>query len=110
MRRAWRIHVPFLLGVLLCFAAGWFELTRARSGHGIAWVYTAEWPLFGLLFGWMWWRVATNRQSRRPGPPGASRGRGADIPDDDPGLVAWRAYLADAGHDVTDIDRAPGSG
>ena len=111
MKAGWRIHAPFLLGVLGCCGAGWFELTRARTGHTIAWVYVVEWPLFAALFAWMWWRVATDRGTRRPSPPGApARGRDADIPDDDPGLRAWRDYLADAGHDVTDTDRAPGSG
>jgi hypothetical protein len=105
------VHLPFLLAVCFCFAAGWFELTRARSGHTIAWVYTFEWPLFGALFAWMSWRVATDRTGRRPGPPGTRpRSRGTDIPEDDPGLRAWRAYLDEGAQTVTDTDRAPGSG
>jgi len=109
--RRLRIHLPFLLGICFCFAAGWFELTRARAGHTIAWVYVLEWPLFGALFAWMWWRVATDRTGRRPSPPGTPpRKGGADIPEDDPGLLAWQAYLDEGGQTVTDTDRAPGSG
>lgn len=110
-RGRWRFHVVFAPAVVLCLAAGWFELTRARAGHTIAWVYAVEWPLFGVLFAWMWWRVVTDHPSRRPSPPRRDGTAGAhDVPDSDPGLQAWRAYLAEAGHDVTETDRAPGSG
>ncbi|MDQ6934080.1 MAG: hypothetical protein M3130_02090 [Actinomycetota bacterium] len=106
---ALRYHVPFLLAVCFCFAAGWFELTRARAGHTIAWVYAFEWPLFGVLFAGMWWRIMAARDVRRPSPPGSGRA-GRDIAEDDPGLKAWRDYLDDVGHDDTVTDEAPGSG
>ncbi|MGZ4501025.1 MAG: hypothetical protein ACXVXD_11375 [Nocardioidaceae bacterium] len=108
MRRL-RYHVSFLLAVCFCFGAGWFELTRARAGHTIAWVYVVEWPLFGVLFAVMWWRLVTARDVRRPSPPGSRGGKG-EIAEDDPGLQAWRAYLAEAGHDDTADEKAPGSG
>jgi len=107
-RRALRYHLLFLPAVAFCLAAGWFELSRARGGHTIAWVYVFEWPLFGVLLGWMWWRVVTERDNRRPSPPRPSEHR--DIADDDPGLQAWRAYLDELGHDENCTDRAPGSG
>lgn len=103
-----RYHLAFAPAICFCFAAGWFELTRARSGHTIAWVYVGEWPLFGVLFGWMWWHIVSGRATRRPSPP---RPRGdRDIPDDDPGLQAWLAYLDELGHDDASTDRAPGAG
>jgi hypothetical protein len=102
-----RYAVLFVPAICLCLAAGWFELGRARSGRVIAWVYVGEWPLYGVLLAYMWWRIVTDRPTRRPSPP---EGRGGQsIPDDDPGLQAWRAYLEDVGHDAS-TDRAPGSG
>ena len=103
-----RYHAAFLPAVCFCLAAGWFELTRAREGHTIAWVYVFEWPLFGVLFVWMWWRLVTERDVRRPSPPRTPGDR--DIPEDDPGLRAWQAYLEGLEHDGSTTDRAPGSG
>ncbi len=107
-RSAVRYHLLFLPAVCLCLAAGWFELTRARHGHQIAWVYSAEWPMFAIFFGYMWWHVVSDRDSRRPSPPRPHAER--DIPDDDPGLRAWRGYLDALEHDGDGTDRAPGSG
>ncbi len=104
---ALRYHLIFLPAICFCLAAGWFELSRARDGHQIAWVYTVEWPFFGVLFGYMWWHVLSASGPRRPSPP---RPPGElDIPDDDPGLRAWRAYRDALEHDDS-TDRAPGSG
>ncbi|MFZ2014388.1 MAG: hypothetical protein WAV00_11240 [Nocardioides sp.] len=105
-RPALRYHLAFFPAIAFCFAAGWFELTRAREGHTIAWVYVFEWPVFGVLFAWMWWHIVTGRDTRRPSPPSPASDR--DIPEDDPGLQAWRAYLAE--HEGDNTERAPGSG
>jgi hypothetical protein len=107
-RAAVRYHLVFAPAVCFCCAAGWFELGRAREGHTIAWVYAAEWPAFAVVFCFMWWHIMTGRDTRRPSPPPEHHDR--DIPDDDPGLRAWRAYLEALGHDDTTTDRAPGSG
>ena len=45
------ILVPF------CFWAGWFEFGRAQDGRWQAWVYTFEWPLFGIVGIWLWRRI-----------------------------------------------------
>ncbi|NYD41148.1 hypothetical protein [Nocardioides panaciterrulae] len=107
-RAAVRYHLVFLPAVCLCLAAGWFELTRARHGHQIAWAYCVEWPMFAVVFGVMWWHVVSERESRRPSPPRPHTER--DIPADDPGLQAWRDYLDAFEHDDDGTDRAPGSG
>jgi hypothetical protein len=105
----WRYHVFFGIAVVVCLGAGWFELGRARGGREIAWVYTFEWPAFAVLFAFMWWHVVQDRPVRRPAPPGVG-GAKHEIPEDDPGLRAWQAYLAELGHDDASTDRAPGSG
>jgi hypothetical protein len=89
--RALRLHVPLVLGVAVCLFAGWVELTRARAGHTVAWVYVVEWPMFAVGGIAIWWRLLTEHDDPRP----ADRTRPAerhDIPDDDPGLQAWRRY------------------
>jgi hypothetical protein len=85
-----RLHIPFVIAVAGCLSAGWFELTRARAGREVAWVYAIEWPLFAILGTCIWWRLLHETPARRP-----------VIPDDppavdelDPGLVAWQEYLA----------------
>lgn len=106
-RQNLRYHAAFWPAIAFCLAAGWFELTRALHGHTLAWVYTFEWPLFAVLFAWMWWQVVTGWEVRRPSPRRTGTG---DIPADDPGLLAWQDYLDGVGHDDASTDRAPGSG
>lgn len=88
--RALRFHVPMVIAVVGCVWAGWFELSRARAGHTVAWVYAFEWPGFAVVGVIIWWRIITNRDGSRPGGPKDA------VEPDDPGLIAWQAYLADA--------------
>lgn len=104
--RALALNALAALAFCFCWAAGCFELTRARAGHTIAWVYTFEWPFFAIMIAVMWWRSASDRDAR----VADRHPRAGDIPDDDPGLRAWRDYLAELEHDDTTTDRAPGSG
>jgi hypothetical protein len=93
--KALRFHVPLVVGVSVCAFAGWFELSRARQGHTIAWVYVFEWPGFAIVGIYMWWRIITGADG-----PGSTR-RASNSPDhqrvtpDDPGLAAWQQYLRD---------------
>jgi hypothetical protein len=93
---ALRFHVPLVVGVVGCVWAGLFELSRAKHGHTVAWVYAFEWPGFAVAGIYMWWRIITNHdEPRSPRPPRAG-GPDHDIAPDDPGLTAWQRYLADA--------------
>jgi hypothetical protein len=95
-----RVYVPVLVGVPACFAAGWFELTRALGGREIAWVYTFEWPLYGVAGLYMWRRIWHPRLRGLPSPakpakaPKAPTTATAVEGSDDAGLVAWQDYLA----------------
>jgi hypothetical protein len=55
--RALRLHLALLIMVPGCFAAGWFELTRAQAGNELSWVYVFEWPFFGGFAIYLWWRL-----------------------------------------------------
>jgi hypothetical protein len=97
-----RLHLPLVLGIAVCLFAGWFELTRARAGHTIAWVYVFEWPAFAVAGVVIWWRLVTGHDASRPGPADtADRETG---PAEDPGLTAWHDYLA-----ALDSDRRDGA-
>lgn len=91
-RMAIKLHATLLAGLTLSAVASWIEWGRALDGRAIAWVYAFEWPLFAVLGTYAWWRLVHDDQPRRrkPRPP-----RRAQIPDDDPGLAAWRSYLAE---------------
>lgn len=93
-RTALKLHVALLAGLALCAVASWVEWRRALDGHLVAWAYAFEWPLFAMLGLWVWWRLLHERPLHRERRPSRRRAR-ATIGDDDPGLVAWRAYLAD---------------
>jgi hypothetical protein len=89
-----RFHLPLLIGVAVCAYAGWFELSRARAGHTIAWVYAFEWPGFAIVGIFIWWRTITNAPDSRPD-GAASVAPDHDMAADDPELAAWQQYLAE---------------
>ncbi|MGB8650436.1 MAG: hypothetical protein WCD35_07215, partial [Mycobacteriales bacterium] len=64
------LALPVVVGVPGCLAAGWFELTRARAGHAIAWAYVFEWPFFALAGAYIWWQQLPghDRAARRRTP------------------------------------------
>lgn len=92
--RALRFHVPLLIGIVVCIYAGWYELSRAREGHAIAWVYAVEWPGFAVVGVVIWWRIVTDRDGSRPGAANTDSPE-RDVAANDPGLLAWQQYLAD---------------
>ena len=52
-----RAHITLTLGLALCVAAFWFELSRAIGGNSLSWAYVFEWPLLGIFAVYMWWKV-----------------------------------------------------
>jgi hypothetical protein len=91
-RTAIKLHATLLGGLTMCAIASWIEWRRALDGRAIAWVYAFEWPLFAVLGTYAWWRLVHDDQPRRRRPRPSRR---PQIPDDDPGLAAWRSYLAE---------------
>ena len=53
------------VGVGLCVAAFWFELSRARGGNALSWAYVVEWPLLAGFAVYIWWRVLHPGEGRR---------------------------------------------
>ncbi len=85
-----KLHLTLLAGLALCAVASWIEWHRALDGVTLAWAYAFEWPLFAVMGTWLWWRLLHGDPPRR-----RPKRRRAVIADDDPGLVAWREYLAE---------------
>ncbi len=56
-REAARLHVSLVIGLVLCVAAFWFELSRAIGGNALSWAYVFEWPLLGGFAVYMWWQL-----------------------------------------------------
>ena len=52
--RALLLHVALLMWLGLCASAGWWQLARAVSGNSLSFMYSIEWPAFGVLgvIGW----------------------------------------------------------
>lgn len=95
-RRAVELHLALITGVTISTVGTWVEVHRALDGHQLGWAYAVEWPLIGAFCGHLWWRLLGEPHT---GPPAADATRagtpGPGVPADDPGLLAWRAYLAD---------------
>lgn len=100
---ALRFHVPLLIGVTVCVYAGWFELSRARAGHTVAWVYAFEWPGFAVVGIYIWWRMISTTDGSRPTGPTPASGK-QFVAADDPGLAAWQQYLAQVQRDERGSD------
>jgi hypothetical protein len=95
--RALRLHVALLIVVPCCLAAGLFELTRARAGNQLSWVYVFEWPFFAAFSGRLWWRLLHEEESSSAhfsAAPVAGTSGPADDEPADPQLRAWNEYLA----------------
>jgi hypothetical protein len=94
-----RLHLTLAIGLPGCAAAGWFELTRALDGREIAWVYAGEWPLYGVLGTYLWWKLLhSDGAIRHPaikGVPHEDDANGVDqtMPAPDLELEAWQTYM-----------------
>jgi hypothetical protein len=123
-----RIHLLLIIGLPVCLGAGGFELSRALSGHDIAWVYTVEWPVFAIFGVYMWWQLyhehKAEAKARATGTERPVRGGAAEpglaSPSSKPAssavatsatpdaeLAAWQRYLSNL-HAVDPPGRAPG--
>jgi hypothetical protein len=105
-----RLHLTLAIGLPGCMAAGWFELSRALAGREIAWVYAGEWPLYGVIGTYLWWKLLHSDGAVRLPAPGESnspsrRTATEGVPNDDAAVVertvsvpdlelkAWQNYV-----------------
>jgi hypothetical protein len=56
-RRALLLHVEFLLIVVACGGATWWQASRALGGNGLSWFYSFEWPVLAGIAIAAWWHL-----------------------------------------------------
>jgi DNA-binding transcriptional regulator of glucitol operon len=54
-RRALGLHVALVAWIALCAAASYWQVGRAIEGNSLSYLYSVEWPVFGVLgiLGWI---------------------------------------------------------
>ncbi|MDA8291626.1 MAG: hypothetical protein M0Z33_08120 [Actinomycetota bacterium] len=104
--RSVALHVAVVAWTAGCSVAAWWQVTVALGGDRLGYVYSVEWPCFGV-FGWVvWW----HRVHDDPATVGSRALETSDAPDvaaverdarriaelerDDPGLAEYNEYLA----------------
>jgi hypothetical protein len=108
--RALLLHLAMVVIVSGCALASWWQATRALSGNGLSWLYSVEWPIFGLIAIAGWWQLVHEdpeayqaRKSRprystempfAPPSPGFQEAAGPDETTVEPVTVRWATVLA----------------
>jgi hypothetical protein len=117
-RRAIGLHVALALSLPGFFVLFWWQLHRALAGNDLSWVYTFEWPFFGVYAVWMWWKLVHEPSAEpagseevstahlaQPGRQQGADGDGTVVPskedslfdpydESEPELAAYNRYLA----------------
>ncbi len=95
-----RLHITLAVGLVLCAAAFWFELTRALGGNALSWAYVFEWPLLAVFAVYMWSRFLH---------PGREEGSRKRQPTLDPAFEAMRQRWEES-RDELERNRQPDAG
>jgi DNA-binding transcriptional regulator of glucitol operon len=105
-RRAILLHFAMVFWVALCGAAAWWQVGRAIGGNSLSYMYSIEWPVFGVL-GVLGWYALINQdkvtayqeQARREYEEKmreqARQAREASFEEEDPTLAAYNDHLAE---------------
>ncbi|MHB2027918.1 MAG: hypothetical protein ACYCPT_03775 [Acidimicrobiales bacterium] len=103
--RAIGLHLALIAWVALCGSAAYWQVGRAIQGNTLSYMYSFEWPVFGVLgvFGWyalLNMEKVTEEQEIARGEYEASMraqarvAREATMMDEDPALSAYNDHLA----------------
>ncbi len=104
--RALVLHLALIAWVALCGLAAWWQVGRAIGGNSLSYMYSIEWPVFGVL-GVLGWYALINQakvteheeQVRRDyeatmrAQARLARERSAEA--EDPALAAYNDHLAE---------------
>ena len=88
----WRLHLALCVGLSISLIGFAVELRRGLAGNLPAWVYVAEWPFFGACGAYLWWRLLHDDEEALN--PADDERVVVHADDNDPGLTAWRDYVA----------------
>src|ERR1700684_758864 len=56
-RRAIGLHVALVLWIALCASASYWQVGRALEGNSLSYLYSFEWPVFGVGGVLGWWAM-----------------------------------------------------
>lgn len=104
-RRALVLHLALLFWIAMCASAAWWQVGRAIEGNSLSFLYSIEWPVFGVL-GVLGWYAMLNMEKVTEHQEAARREyeekmrsealaqRQASAAQEDPSLAAYNDHLA----------------
>jgi DNA-binding transcriptional regulator of glucitol operon len=102
--RAFLLHLVLLLWLAICASAAWWQVGRAIQGNTLSYMYSIEWPVFGVLGVLGWYamlnmdRVTEHDQRERRAYEEAMRAEARERrreQSEDPTLAAYNDHLAE---------------
>jgi DNA-binding transcriptional regulator of glucitol operon len=107
--RAIFLHLALIAWLALCAVAAWWQVGRAVQGNALSFMYSIEWPVFGVL-GFLGWfamlnleratedeeheRLEYEERMRAEARAARARAEAAAAERDDPRLAAYNDHLA----------------
>jgi DNA-binding transcriptional regulator of glucitol operon len=100
------LHLAVLVWVPVCGLACYWQVTVALAGDSLGWLYSGEWPLFGLFGIVVWWNLihddpeTVGAAALRSGHGRERRSTGRDreattrVTEETPDLEQYNDYLA----------------
>ena len=98
------LHISLLLWLAMCAVAAWWQLSRAIQGNSLSFMYSIEWPAFGVLGVLGWYALlnmevvtASKEEARREYEEtmrAEARAARARADKEDPALAAYNDHLA----------------
>jgi len=109
-RRAIGLHLSVLLWIAVCAICAWWQVGRAIEGNQLSFLYSIEWPVFGVLGVLGWYamlnaeKVTEHQQKARQEYEEKMRAealaaRLAAEEAEDPALAAYNDHLAQLSHE-----------
>jgi len=102
------LHLLLILWLALCASAAWWQVGRAVQGNSLSFMYSIEWPVFGVL-GVLGWYAMLNldratdaelqerREYEEKMRASAQLARRNADEEEDPTLAAYNDHLAKLG-------------
>lgn len=99
-------HLAIALWVVVCGVACYWQVTVALAGDGLGWLYSVEWPAFGIFGIVVWWNLIHDDPTevgsgamrsgrfRPPAPNTRSRDVTTRREAESPELARYNEYLA----------------
>jgi DNA-binding transcriptional regulator of glucitol operon len=104
-RRAIGLHFALIFWVALCASASYWQVGRALQGNSLSYLYSFEWPVFGVAGVLAWWamlhteKVTEEQEAERKVYEDQMRAQALAArivsEEEDPTLAAYNDHLAE---------------